>query len=79
VTGPTVRPLSSFLAYAPTFPGGVFVAGGRLDGGGAAIIVGPGPGFGPHIRVFSPRLRELASFFAYDPAFRGEVHVGAAP
>jgi serralysin len=79
VTGAAVRPLLSFLPYPSTFTGGVFVAAGRLGAGGAAIIVGPGPEFGPHIRVFSPGLRELASFFAYDPAFRGEVHVGAVP
>jgi hypothetical protein len=54
-----------------------------VDGSGrAAVIVGAGPGGGPHVRVFkvtgggAPPV-ELASFFAFDAAFAGGVHVGA--
>jgi uncharacterized repeat protein (TIGR01451 family) len=61
--GPHVRVFSlsgglteraSFMAYDPAFAGGVFVASGDLNGDGLAeIVTGPGPGGGPHVRVFS--------------------------
>jgi hypothetical protein len=43
-----------FLAFGRTFRGGVRVAGGDLDHDGAdELVVGAGPGGGPHVRVFS--------------------------
>ena len=52
-SGATGQPITSFYAYAPTFTGGVYVAGGDYNGDGKAdVITGSGAG-GPHIRVFS--------------------------
>jgi hypothetical protein len=72
-------PAGSFLAYAPTFLGGVFVACRDVNGDGRAdIILGPGPGLAPHVRVLDGgTLASLHEFFAYDPAFAGGVSVAA--
>jgi hypothetical protein len=72
------RDLLSFMAYDPSFRGGVFVAAGDIDGNGTAEIV-TGSGFGgtSTVRVFDLRtLQAVRSFMAYDPAFLGGVRVG---
>lgn len=70
--------LLGFLAYNPTFTGGVFVAAKNVDGlPGAEIITGPGAGGGPHVRAFNATLSEVASVFAYNPSFTGGVTVAA--
>ncbi len=57
--------LTSFLAYDPAFRGGVSVAVGDLDADGRAeIITAPGPGGGPHIRVFNSKGNLKTQFFA---------------
>ena len=75
----------SFFAYDPRFTGGVFVAAaGDLTGDARAdIITAPGPGGGPHVRVFSgatgtPIAGPLEGFFAYPPGFLGGVFVAGA-
>jgi hypothetical protein len=76
---------AAFLAYAPAFAGGVFVAAADLDGDGRAeIVTGAGPGGGPHVKVFdvagagaSLTVSEKTGFFAYAAAFAGGVRVGA--
>ncbi len=76
---PITGPLGSFLAYAPNFHGGVYVAAADVNGDGFAdIITGAGEGGGPHVRVFSGFDGSLlAEFMAYDAAFRGGVRVAA--
>jgi hypothetical protein len=84
--GPHVRtwrtdgtPIAGFMAYAPTFTGGVSVALGDLDGDGDdEVVTGPGPGGGPHVRVFhSDGTDTGVGFMAYDPKFTGGVNVAA--
>src|SRR5690606_9173264 len=41
----------------------------------ADIVVGPGAGGGPHVRIFSGTGGLLGEYFAYHPNFGGGVHV----
>ncbi len=68
-----------FMAYHPSFRGGVRVATGDVNGDDVLdIITAPGPGGGPHIRVFDGRTGGvLSEFFAYHPQFAGGVFVAA--
>ena len=77
--------LAEFFAYAPAFTGGVHVATGDVTGDGIPdVITAPGPGGGPHVRVFDGAalltgvVDEVYSFFAYAPGFTGGVFVAAA-
>jgi hypothetical protein len=92
--GPHVRAFSqngapfqniSFMAYDPSFSGGVFVAAGDLFGDGQdEIVTGAGAGGGPHVRVFRYDKDQNVltavggGFMAYNPAFPGGVHVAVA-
>jgi hypothetical protein len=79
---PVGGPLGSFFAFAPGFTGGVAVATADVNCDGRAdVVVGAGPGGGPHVEVFDGATggllaTPLASFFAYDPGFTGGVSVG---
>jgi streptogramin lyase len=83
--------LASFFAFAPNFPGGIFVAVGDVNGDGVRdLIVGAGASAGPHVKVIDGKKRNqvqangqitdsalLASFFAFAPNFSGGVRVAA--
>jgi hypothetical protein len=71
--------LQSFLAFTMTFTGGVFVAGGDVNGDGKAdVVVGAGAGGVPMVRVFDGgNGQTLTSFLAYDTNFAGGVRVAA--
>ncbi len=73
-------PLGSFMAYDPSFGGGVFVAGGDVDGDGwADVITAAGAGGGPHVKAFSGKTGQLVtSFYAYAPDFLGGATITAA-
>lgn len=83
--GPHVRvfnrdgtPLGGFMAYDPNFKGGVRVAVAKLNGANqpASIVTAPGPGGGPHVRIFSGDGTPVgAGFMAYAQAFTGGVYV----
>src|SRR5262249_3312573 len=78
--GATGLVIHSFLAFPPSFTGGVNVATGDINHDGFAdIIVAAGAGGGPHVEVFSGQNPAviLASFFAYAPNFTGGVNVAA--
>jgi hypothetical protein len=61
------NPVRSFLAFGQSFKGGGTVAVGDFTGNGKAeIVVGNGPGMGPHVRVFNLTqfdTRGLAPFY----------------
>jgi FG-GAP repeat len=70
----------SFLAFDPSFTGGVRVGAGDVNGDGTAdIVTGAGPGSaGGHVKVFDGGTQALLrSFLAYDLAFAGGVYVAA--
>jgi len=75
--GKTDSLLSSFLAYSPSFQGGVFVAAGDLNGDGRAeIITGAGRGGAPQVKIFDGATHQAVdSFVAYGANFRGGVRV----
>ena len=75
--GATGAEIRSFFAFDTAFRGGVSVRAGDLNGDGIAdIVVGTGPGAGPHIKIFDGKNQsEIASFFAGDPAVTGGVLV----
>ena len=67
----------AFTAFDPSFTGGVRVASGDLNGDGIdEIVVVPGAGGGPIVRVFSSLNGQLLSqFLAYEESFRGGLYV----
>lgn len=68
--------LGGFFAFDPAFTGGVTVGTADVDGNGVdEILVGAGPGGGPHVRVLRADGSELSSFFPFPEGFRGGVTV----
>ena len=65
---------AQWMAYDPSFSGGVRVSGGSIDGA-PAVLTGAGPGGGPHVRLFSASGALKREFMAYDPNYHGGVNV----
>ncbi|MDB5309224.1 MAG: hlyA 3 [Gemmataceae bacterium] len=63
--------------YGPGFTGGVRVATGDVNGDGTDdIVVAPGPGGGPEVKVYDGATGTvIRDFFAYAPGFQGGVNV----
>ncbi|MFH1426545.1 MAG: putative glycoside hydrolase [Candidatus Kerfeldbacteria bacterium] len=86
--GPHIRVLDNhcnlinpgFFAFPSEWRIGVNIAVGDLDGNGTAeIIAAPGPGGGPHVRIFDNNGTLLSpGFFAYDESDRSGVLVTTA-
>ena len=80
IDGQTGQTVQDFFAFESTFRGGVNVAAGDVDGDGFAdLILAPGDGGGPRVKVVSGKDGSvLADFFALaDENFRGGVNVAA--
>lgn len=68
--------LASFNAYDDAFAGGVRVAMGDVDGdGGEEIVTVPGPGGGPHVRIFDLEGNVESEFFAFETSLRSGLFV----
>lgn len=69
--------VGSWRAYPSGVESGANISSLDVDGNGKdEIIVGPGPGFRPHVRTYSPSGRILApNFYAYDTRYEGGVDV----
>jgi uncharacterized repeat protein (TIGR01451 family) len=70
--------MGHFFAFDPNFRGGANVGVADFHGDGFIdLVVAPGSGGGPNVKVFDPLTQaEESSFFAFDPAFTGGVFVG---
>lgn len=73
--------LGVFLAYEKTFRGGVNVAvaniDGRKDHGLSEIIVAPGPGRSPQIKIFDNRAKLKSQFLGYGSNWQKGVNLDA--
>ncbi|MFZ1699722.1 MAG: FG-GAP-like repeat-containing protein [Pyrinomonadaceae bacterium] len=79
-SGQTGSVLQDFMAFSPNFTGGVFVAGGDVNGDGFDdIVVGAGPGGGSQVKVFDARVAgfEIHGFINTDDATDSGVPVGS--
>src|SRR4029434_4943888 len=68
--------INRFLAYEPSYRGGVRVTTGDLNGDGIAeIITAPGRNHSPLVRVFDQSGNLLKEFLAFGSTFKGGVDV----
>ena len=67
--------LDTFLAYHPSFAGGVQVSVGDVDQDGRdEIFTTPLSGGGPHVRVFNGSGSPTGGFFAFEEEIRGTLN-----
>src|SRR5207237_1385828 len=73
--------LASFMAYDPSFRGGVRVAAADLTGDGTAdVITGPGKGGGPQVNVYAlPSTTPTASVLGLPAGQTVGVSVAGSP
>jgi hypothetical protein len=73
----TGKVVQQFMAYDPSFRGGVRVASADINGDGVTdVVTAPGPGMQPLVRVFDGATGALMEqFLAYDASFTGGVYV----
>jgi hypothetical protein len=65
-----------FFAYDKSFTGGIDVAATKSAAPfPPSIVTSPGPGGGPHVKMFDAHGSILSEFMAYDPNHRGGVRV----
>lgn len=70
---------NQFIAYDAKFLGGANIAAGDVDGDGKIeVVAGPGSGFLPQVKIFSPAGKLKSQFLAYAQNFRGGVNVTVA-
>ena len=73
--------ISAFLAYEKKFRGGVNVAVANLDGRSnhnkAEIIVTPGAGRDPQVKIYNNRAQLKNQFLAYGKSWQGGVNLSA--
>lgn len=66
----------AITAFHPNFQGGASIAVGDVDGDGSnELVVGAGPGGGPHVRVLRIDGTVENEFFPYPMTYRGGVNV----
>lgn len=70
--------LRTITVYDPAFKGGVDVTVADVQPGGKSeLVVSPGAGGGPNVKVWTASGANLASWWAFDPRFQGGVKVAA--
>ena len=77
--GSTGGEIATWMAFEPSFRGGLQIAAADFNGDGRAdIIVTPDAGGGPIVRGYDGRtFAETINFFALDDTFRGGLRLGA--
>jgi len=69
---------NEFFAYSSAFLGGVDVAAFSADSTApGGFVTAPGPGGGPHIKVYDKAIKLVEEFFAYDSDFSNGVRIAA--
>lgn len=78
-SGKEKLPAGIYLAYDSKFLGGAHVSADDLNGDGKAeIVISPGPGGGPHVKIFDAKMKILGEFFAFDNTMADGVTVSTA-
>ncbi len=72
--------VSQFFAYATHLRGAFTSIIADIDQDGTSdVVTAPGPGMGPHVRVFDYAGNPVAQFFTHHTGFRGGIDVSSVP